>query len=478
MIPWTIGEILDATGGEFLFEPADLSGVRFSGISIDSRKVFSDEVFVAIRGDIHDGHKFTTDVVDQGIRCLIISKDHIGDLPLEKWQRKAVLCVAVDNTTRSLGDLAAFNRKRSDVSVVAITGSNGKTTTKEMTAKTVSQHFCTLSSKGNFNNEIGLPLTLLELSDAHEWSVVELGMNSPGEIGRLSEICLPDVGVITNIGPAHIGRLGSMEAIMNTKGEILENIRPGGTAVLNADDPRVVALGERCGALGVQTLFYSASPNLKTDFPVRALSAEANGIGTVFTLALPSENIPIHLGIPGRFMISNALAAASVGYLLGLSAQEIKTGIEMFRPVQGRMNVFKTGNGIHIIDDTYNANLESVEAAIMTLRSLKGRHRGILVTGDMLELGEYAMPMHQKIGSAAANSEVALLYVTGAFAETVAEGARNEGMDSRCIFTGSQSEILDDLTTSLKPNDWVLIKGSRGMQMGKMVRGLREFFKG
>ncbi|MDM8549908.1 UDP-N-acetylmuramoyl-tripeptide--D-alanyl-D-alanine ligase [Desulfobacterales bacterium HSG2] len=480
--PWTIAEILAATGGELLFELAadfrfQLSTFKFSGISINSRKIFSDEVFVAIRGDVHDGHNFTEDVLEQGIRGLIISRDRIGDLPMGKWQDKGIVCVAVDNTTRSLGHLAAFNRKRSNVSVAAITGSNGKTTTKEMVAETVSRRFCTLSSRGSFNNEIGLPLTLLGLGDSHEWAVVELGMNNPGEIGKLSEICLPDVGVITNIGPAHIGRLGSMEAIMNAKGELLEKIRPGGTAVLNADDPRVAALGDQCAGFGVRTLFYSASQDLKTESPVRALSVKADGIGTFFTLALPAESVPIHLRIPGRFMVSNALAAASVGYVLGLSAQEIKAGIEAFRPVRGRMDIFKTGSGVHIIDDTYNANPESMTAAIMTLRSLKGRHRGILVAGDMLELGEYAGTMHKKIGSVAAGSDVALLYAAGEFAETVAEGARNEGMDSRHIFTGSKSEIIEDLTTAIRPGDWVLVKGSRGMHMEEIVRGVREFFK-
>ena len=272
--------------------------------------------------------------------------------------------MAVKNTTKALGDLACFHRKRANASVVAITGSNGKTTTREMTATVARQRFATLSSQGNFNNEIGLPLTLLKLNHGHKWAVVELGMNAPGEIARLGEICMPDIGVITNIGPAHLEGVGSIEGVMRAKGEILDKIKAGGTAVLNSDDHRVMHLA---GKTSSDVIFYGISG----ETTIRAEAIVEKDLCTSFRLALPEETIGIDLKIPGIFMVSNALAAAAVGYKLGLSAKEIKAGLEDFKPIGQRMNILHTSAGINLIDDTYNANLASMEAALKTLITLK-----------------------------------------------------------------------------------------------------------
>ena len=252
-IPWTTAEILEATGGDFLSGDIKYS---FSSISINSRRISADDLFVAIQGNVHDGHSFCADVIKQGVLGLLIQKDKTGDLPITELERKGIVCVAVNNTTKALGDLAAYNRKRSNVSVIAITGSNGKTTTKDMTAAVVARRFNTLSTSGSFNNEIGLPLTLLKLDYRHQWSVLELGMNSPGEIARLSEICLPDVGVIINIGPAHLEGFESIDGVMHAKGELLEKIKHGGTAVLNADDPKILQLA---GKTSKNVLFFGLS---------------------------------------------------------------------------------------------------------------------------------------------------------------------------------------------------------------------------
>ena len=370
-----------------------------------------------------------------------------------------------------MGDLAAFNRKRINISVVAITGSNGKTSTRKMTAGVVSRRFCTLATSGNFNNEIGLPLTMLNLSRDHKWAVLELGMNRPGEIKRLAEICSPDVGVITNIGPAHLEGLGSLDAVMQAKGELLGEIKPTGTAVLNADDPRLMQLADYTTR---NVLLFGLSKNAE----IKALEVGRKGLGLSFTLVLPEESILVDLKTPASFMVSNALAAAAAGYCLGLTAREIKEGLEDFEPVKGRMNILKTRKGIHIIDDTYNANPGSMAAALKTLKSLKGNSRGILVAGDMLELGEHAESMHRKIGSISARADIARLYVTGQFAETVAAGARDEDMASGDIFTGTKEEILDGVTGWLGPGDWVLVKGSRGMAMETIVKGLLDWAQG
>jgi len=457
-IPWTTAEILEATKGDLLC--GDVKHV-FEGVSIDSRTISVNELFIAIKGNVHDGHDFASDVMTGGVRGLIISKDDAGT----DWQDKGIVCVAVSDTTKALGDLASFNRRRTHVSVVAITGSNGKTTTKEMTASVVSTRYKTLSTKGNFNNEIGLPLTLLDLKNSHQWAVLELGTNRPGEIDRLGEICIPDIGVITNIGFAHLEGLGSIEGVMNAKGELLKRIKPEGTAVLNADDSRVLYLSTKTSR---KVLYFG----LSEDARIKALNVNETTTGISFTLVLPEERVPIKLRTSGRFMVSNALAAASVGYIIGLSLEEIKAGLECFQPVKGRINIFDI-RGVHIIDDTYNANPDSMEAAIRILSSLKGNSRGILVAGDMLELGEHAESMHRKIGALFARSNIARLYITGEFAKAVANGARKEDKNLMDIFIGAREEILEDLKKSLLPGDWVLVKGSRAMGMEKIVEGLR-----
>lgn len=458
-IPWTTAEILEATKGDLLC--GDIKHT-FEGVSIDSRTISANELFIAIKGNVYDGHSFVSNVITGGVRGLIISKDDAGT----DWQDKGIVCVAVSDTTKALGDLASFNRRRTDVSVVAITGSNGKTTTREMTASVVSTRYKTLSTKGNFNNEIGLPLTLLDLKNSHQWAVLELGTNRPGEIDRLGEICIPDIGVITNIGFSHLEGLGSIEGVMNAKGELLKRIKPKGTAVLNADDSRVLYLSTKTSR---KVLYFG----LSEDARIKALDVNETTTGISFTLVLPEERIPIELRVHGGFMVSNALAAASVGYIIGLSSEEIKAGLEYFQPVKGRMNIFDV-RGVHIIDDTYNANPDSMEAAIRILSSLKGNSRGILVAGDMLELGEHAESMHRKIGAMSARSNIARLYITGEFAEAVANGACKEDKNSMEIFIGAREEILEDLKKSLLPGDWVLVKGSRAMGMEKIVEGLKN----
>ena len=463
-IPWSTAEVIEATNGELI---SGNTGSSFAGISIDSRRISAGDIFVAIKGNVYDGHSFAGHVIEHGIRGIIINKDKADNLlPFTKQQEENIVCVAVNDTTKALGDLASFNRKRSNVSVVAITGSNGKTTTKDMTAAVASRKYCTLSTEGNFNNEIGLPLTLLRLNPDHKWAVLELGMNSPGEIGRLADICSPDIGVITNISHAHLKGLGSINGIMHAKGELLEKIKPGGKAVLNADDPRVLQLADKTTQ---DVLLFGLSKKAV----VRAVSVKEREHGISFTLMLPAESISIDLRVPGKFMVSNALAAAAVGYLLGENPMEIKAGLENFMPAHGRMNILMS-RGIHIIDDTYNANPESMKAAIMTLKSLKGNNRGVLVAGDMLELGEYAESMHKMIGSFAAASDIAKLDITGEFAEAVAKGAKDEDAGFKDIFIGSKEEILKDLTDWLRPGDWVLVKGSRTMGMENIIEGLRE----
>lgn len=443
----------------------------FSRVSIDSREISPTDFFFAISGESHDGHGFAGSVIDQGVRGLVINRQKAEQLPLAAWEAKNVTCIAVTDTTRALGDLAAFNRRRAKVSVAAITGSNGKTTTRKLTAGVVARQFNTLASSGNFNNQIGLPLTLLKLSPDHQWAVVELGTNNPGEIARLTEICSPDIGLITNIGPAHLEGLGSLDGVMREKGDLIKGLGPNGKAVLNADDSRALQLARETRH---EVLLYGRS-KVAT---IRAEEIKEDGQTISFLLIFGRESIAVQLNSPGRYMIANALGAAAVGYLLGISAATVKAGLESFKPISGRMNICHLPNGVNMIDDTYNANPESMTAALATLQQMRAGGRGIFVAGDMLELGAQAPELHRQVGALAARTQVDRIYASGEHGAAVAAGAQKEGLPAANTITGSREEIIEDLKGWLQPGDWVLVKGSRGMAMEKVVQGLKAWAEG
>jgi UDP-N-acetylmuramoyl-tripeptide--D-alanyl-D-alanine ligase len=298
--------------------------------------------------------------------------------------------------------------------------------------------------------------------------VVEIGTNSPGEIARLAQMCSPDIGVITNVGPAHLEGLGSLDGVMREKGQLLHHLKAKGKAVLNADDRRVSKIA---GRTKKEVLFFGLSEKAA----VRATAVNEKASGISFSLDLPQESLTVELRVAGHFMVVNALAAAAVGHLLGLSAAEIKAGLETFEPAWGRMNILQTASGIHVIDDTYNANPDSMKAAITTLVSLRANNRSVFVAGDMLELGEQAESLHRQVGVWAATANIDKLLVTGDHAEAVAAGAQGAGMKSENIFTGSQKKILDALKDFLRPGDWILVKGSRGVHMDTIVEGLKRW---
>lgn len=463
-IEWNTADILKTTSGRMLHGNEDSV---FSGISIDSRTINENELFIAIKGEFYDGHHFLKEVLDKRIRGIVINNNMAQTVNLNEHKTEGIVCILVDDTTTALGDLASYRRKNADISVVGITGSNGKTSTREMTASIVSQRFGVLSTRGNFNNEIGLPLTLLKLSNSHEWAILELAMNRPGEIKRLAEICMPDIGLITNIGPAHLEGVGSIEGVMHAKGELLETLNTSSTAILNADDPMMPKLAKKTAA---SILLFGLSENSH----ITAEKLKETDRGTLFTLVLPTQKVQIDLKVPGRFMVSNALAAAAVGYLLGLTTDIIQKGLEKFKPVSGRMNIVKTKNNIHIIDDTYNSNPGSMSAAITTLNALKKNNRSVIVAGDMRELGDESQVLHKQIGALAGESHVEKLCITGEFAHAVADGARETGMNSKDIVIGSKDDIIHHLVSWLEPNDWVLVKGSRAIGMEKIVAGIQD----
>lgn len=440
-------------------------GMPLESIGTDSRTIKQGELFVALVGERFDGHRFVKDALAKGAGGALVTESYVKQAMPPGTAGQACV-IAVSDTLEALGDLAAFHRRRMPASVVAITGTNGKTTTKEMTAAVVGQTFHVLKTSGNFNNLVGLPLTLLGLTDAHEWAVLELGMNHPGEIRRLAEISEPQVGVITNIGSGHLEGVRDIEGVMKAKGELLEGLDDGGTAIVNIDDVRICKLVENFEGRVVSFGMHGSAE-------VSAVPVSQTASSTVFDLCWFDQSVRVRLRIPGRGAIYNALAAAAVGYRLGLSMQEVKKGLESAEILPGRMEIIPLPGGIHLIDDTYNANPDSMMQALETLRELKGNGRGILVCGDMLELGEHAEKAHRDLGVLAARVGLARLYAAGEFADTVARAAVAAGMDPGHALVGSHAEILKALNGRLGPGDWVLVKGSRLSAMETVVEGLR-----
>jgi UDP-N-acetylmuramoyl-tripeptide--D-alanyl-D-alanine ligase len=456
---WRVEDILKATGGRLACGP--LTSL-FSGVVIDSRTIASDQLFVAICGEHHDGHSFVSQVLDHGVKGVMIQSDHTIETQYRSWCAAGTTCIVVADTTLALGALAAFQRRQFAIPVVAITGSNGKTTTRRMTEQVLAQRFRTLATQGNFNNEIGLPLTLFKLTADHQAAVLELGMNHFGEMNRLGAICQPTIAVITNVAAAHLEYVGSLEGVARAKGELIRHIHASGTLVLNQDDPQVAALADQAQC---RVLFYGTA----ADAAVRAENIRTDPAGIVFDLVLPIGQTRVALHTPGRFMVLNALAAACAGYLAGVDIDGIKQGLEGFQAVQGRLNLLQTDQGVHIIDDTYNANPGSMVVAFDTLTNLKQDAPAYIALGDMLELGNQASVLHSVVGEKAAAVGPLKLYAFGNYAQDVAAGAQRAGLPSERIFVGTQEAIAADLRKHLKSGDWLLVKGSRGMAMETVV---------
>ena len=462
---WHTHQVLRATGGSVVAGKADLV---FTGIGIDSRGMDPQHLFVAITGERHDGHRYVADVIDQGVKGVVVAKGKAADLPMDKMVSRGVVGVAVTNTTEALGALARFNRNRGDLKVVAITGSNGKTSTRMLTEGVIAGTYETLSTSGNLNNHIGLPLTLFQLTPDHQAAVLELGMNHAGEIDYLGGICRPDVGIITNVAPAHLEGLGSVDNVLSAKAELLGTLRAGGTAILNADDARVTSLADK---FDCPVVFFGVGGQAH----VRADNIRPTESGLAFDLVTPSGDIAVMLATPARVMVSNALAAAAAGEVAGVPLNSIKAGLEAFRPQSGRMDIRQLAQDICVIDDTYNANPASIKAAVDTLARMRRDRRTIAVLGDMLELGAQSADLHREIGRAVGDAGIDFLYITGNFATFVADGAMDQQMPSTHIAVDTRDAIAAQLSQQLRPGDLILVKGSRGMAMEKVVEAIIQW---
>ncbi|MDY6832768.1 MAG: UDP-N-acetylmuramoyl-tripeptide--D-alanyl-D-alanine ligase [Thermodesulfobacteriota bacterium] len=464
-----MSDVITATGGELI---RGTGNEVFDNISIDSRTLGKGDLFVAIQGQHHDGHDFIDHVLAQGAGGVMIDQAHASRMGTPQAAGREAR-VVVKDTVVALGDLARHRRRSVNPRVAAITGTNGKTSTKEMAAMICGRRYRVLATAGNFNNEIGLPLTLLRLGKEHQVAILEMGMNAPGEIGRLAKICEPDMGVVLNVGAGHLEGVENIDGVARAKAELFETLTEKDTAIVNVDDPRVMKMAQKARG---RVVTYGMGQ--QADITATSVRREEGRVCFDLCLSATGERATVALPVSGTFMVSNALAAAAIGAGLGLSAAEIKAGLEGFSPVPGRMTITQTRAGFTLVDDTYNANPESMKAALSGLRELKGAGRGILIMGDMFELGDHAPVMHGKTGVMAAESGVDRLYVTGEFAEAVAGGAASAGMTPEKIMTGSKEAIIEAVCPVLRPGDWVLVKGSRGMGMETVVQALSAYGNG
>jgi UDP-N-acetylmuramoyl-tripeptide--D-alanyl-D-alanine ligase len=448
---WTGGRLVRGSGA-----------VSFSGVSTDTRGALDGKLFVALVGANHDAHAFLGQALAGGAAGLLVARPEAVPAGAD-----AAVVIAVADTTLALGALAAGHRAGFTGPVVAITGSNGKTTTKEMCAAILSGLGPCLKNRGNLNNNIGLPLTLLERDAAHRTLVVEIGMNHRGEIAPLAAIAKPTVGVITNVGTAHIEHLGSREAIALEKGDLVAALAEGATAVLNADDPRALAQRTRTRA---RVLAFGVSP----EADVRAERITALGErGFAFDLVEGGARTAVQVAGLADSTVPNALAAAAAALAAGASAAEVAEGLARYRPVGGRMERVTLPRNIILINDTYNANPQSMQVALESLAKLKGRSRAIAVLGDMGELGDSALEAHRATGMLVAKLGLDHLFALGRFAQPLAEAAVRAGMASERVHVGETHDaIASAVRDLLQGNDWVLVKGSRSMKMERVVEAL------
>lgn len=443
-------------------EAASMLGVPFSGrdaevlrVSTDSRSIRPGDLFIALRGEKFDGGAFAAQALQQGAVGVVL--DHVQAPEIGE-------AIRVDDTRLALGRLAAAWRRRFAIPVVAVTGSNGKTTVKEMLAAILRAEAgaedAVLATEGNLNNDIGLPLMLLRLRAGHRFAVLEMGMNHAGEIDYLSRLAQPDIALVNNALSAHIGFLGSVEAIARAKGEIFNGLGDAGIAVFNADDPHAGLWREANACRGIIDF------GLRQPAAVRGQYRPA-AFGSALTLSLPDATLDIALQVPGEHNVMNALAAAAAAFALDVSHRSIVSGLAGFAGVKGRLQRKPALHGSTVIDDTYNANPDSVRAALAVLAQQAGKK--ILVLGDMGELGADAAAMHAEIGHAARAAGTDRLLALGELTkETVA------AFGAGAIHFERIQELLAELENALVPDTTVLVKGSRFMQMERVVNSFVE----
>lgn len=468
MMPlFTVEEICEVLGAKTPagLTPRDLKQ-RIQRVITDSREARKGDLFIALQGDRFDGHAFVTKALAQGAVGVIVQEDY--RLPSSPKPAHKPVLLGVQDTLEAYQCLATHYRNRFSIPVIAITGSNGKTTTKEMVAQVVAQRWKTMKTEGNLNNRIGVPQTLFQLAPRHQAAVIEMGVDQEGQTTRLCEIARPTIGVITNIGPDHLEFFGNIEGSAQAKAELLDHLPQGGAVVLNADDDYFDYLAARAQC---RVVAFGCSPKAE----VRAVNIRNDDKGrTVFGLVLPgkSRQPEVRIRTQGLHNVSNALAAAGVGVVLGLPGMVIAEGLAKFRPAAMRSQI-STSQGVQIINDCYNANPASMKAAIQLLAALGRGKRSIAALGDMLELGAGSKQMHREVGAFLAGQGIGQLLACGQLGRELAEGARRAGMQTDSIMELPDAAAAGAaLASMVRQGDVVLVKASRGMRMEQVVEAL------
>ncbi len=453
----TLENIAKAVEGKLFHGENIPADTEAEGVVIDSRQVGKNYIFVAIKGERVDGHDFVRDVFEKDALAMIAERELDTDRPY----------ILVESSLEALKKLAAYYREGLDTKIVGITGSVGKTSTKEFISSVLGQKYKVLKTEGNFNNEIGVPLTLFKIRDFHEVAVIEMGISDFGEMHRLSYMVRPDICVMTNIGLCHLENLGSRDGILKAKSEIFDFASRDAVAVLNMDDDKLYSVKE---VKNRKPVYYGMNRNAD----VYAESVEANGIyGTKAVIFLKKEDkkIEVKIPLPGKHMVYNAMAAATVGEILGLGAEEIRQGIENIQSVGGRLHIIETEK-YTIIDDCYNANPVSVRSSLDVLNNAEERKVAIL--GDMFELGADEKKLHYQLGEYFKEKQIDMAVLAGELSENTYQGIRDSGAATQVYYYKTLEDLLDYLDIMVQEKDVILVKASHSMHFEKIVEKLRN----
>jgi UDP-N-acetylmuramoyl-tripeptide--D-alanyl-D-alanine ligase len=456
MADFTAADILAATAGR-LVEGSERAAC--SGISTDSRAIARGQCFVALRGERFDGHDFAGAALENGAAGVIVSRAPEGRLAAD---RRAFV-VVVDDTLKALGDLARVHRSRFDLKVIGVTGSTGKTTAKDMIAAILSRRGPVAATPENYNNEVGVPLTLLSLEPHHSAAVIEVAMRGPGEVAYLASLARPTIGVITNIGVSHLERLGSPDAIADAKGELVDAVGAG-ASVLNADDAYFERLSRRARG---RVISFGLGEG--ADFRGTEITPEPQRAR--FRLTCPTGEAQILLAAPGRHQVLNSLAAAAAAIEAGATLDDVADALATFTAAHARAEVIESAGGFRVLNDCYNASPASVEAALQLLADLEGK-RTVAILGDMLELGPSAPELHRAVGEEAGRMGLDMLIAVGELARCIADGARAVMDPARVRWTSSNDEAASWALAALRRGDVVLVKASRAMAFEHITRRL------
>ncbi len=462
IVKMNVEDILNATKGNLLIGNLKENCENFC---TDTRKIQKDDVYIGIKGEKFDGNEYYEEALKKGANVAIISGIKIQKEDLEKFKNKTI--IEVEDSVKAFGDIAEYKRELYNIPVIQVTGSVGKTSTRDIIANVVRTKYKTLQTEGNLNNHIGLPTTLLKLKN-HEAVVVESGMNHLGEISYLGKITKPTIAVITNVGTAHIGLLGSRENILKAKLEILENLKPGGTVVINNDNDMLNKWAKEDKTYKKYTFGIDEASD------VMAYNIKIGSDSSTYNVKINNEEYTVTVPVSGKHFVYNSLCAIAIGNLLGIEPENIIKGIASFTLTKNRMEVVKIKDNVTVINDAYNASYDSMKPALEYLQELPAK-RKIAVLGDMFELGEFSEEIHKKVGIEVVTHKIDMLVTVGKLAKYIAEEAKYLRMpEENIISLETTEEASAYLNNILQKDDAVLLKAAHGMHFSEILKLIKD----